>query len=86
MNKYDLITEFNLDWDYAKNGHLIRSGPFIIKIISDNHYAIDMKVPNLGLISIGDRKTLNGAQDLCKQIMNAIVAGCKFESYSQYSE
>lgn len=72
-----LALEFELDWDHSKNGRWIKAGPFVIEVFKDS-YAIDIKIPGLGLISVGDRKTEAGAKSLCKQIANSIFTECWF--------
>lgn len=93
MLDMELNLNFELDWKTTKTKdyRLFKAGPFVIKEFGREivdrggfftDYFIDIRVPNLGLISIGNRKTEAAAKRLCQQIANIIIGGCKFDVYS----
>jgi len=64
-----------LSWVSSKNGRWIKAGPFVIEVY-EHDYAIDMRVPGLGLISVGDRRSERSAKKLCQDIVDSMLKGC----------
>ena len=74
-----------LSWVSSKNGRWIKAGPFVIEVYGHEDveagklttiYAIDMRVPGLGLISVGDRRSERSAKKLCQDIVDSMLKGC----------